>query len=241
MRRWRFPRVRALLSVGLLGCATTALVPLGCSAKIVYPTAPDERPRVPDATAERLRGCVDEFGGDLPRGYFTFDAALTVDDGHVVDVKSKGVPHEELAICMRIALRGMTVPEELLTVPKLRLSESSAPANGQEAAERGLVGHPGALVLVAIALAELVIEVGPTVVAIAAAVEISGEIAEAAKKRPKPKYSRCLDAAAAGSESWWRFCDSSFQVKKDRARCRSRALESEQDKRNWCYNEFGRW
>ncbi len=181
-----FQRMRSLLSFGLLACATMALVPLGCSAKIVYPTAPDERPRVPDATAERLRECVDAFGGDLPRGYFTFDVALTVDeDGHVVDVKSKGVPHEELAICMRIALRGMTVPDQLVRLSKLRLSEAPAPANGQAAAERGLVGHPGALVIVAIALADLIIEVGPTIVVLAASLELSGEIAEAIQKRPR--------------------------------------------------------
>jgi hypothetical protein len=58
---------------------------------------------------------------------------------------------------MRIALRGMTVPEELLRLRKLRLSASPAPANGQTPAERGLVGHP-ALVVVAIALADLIIE-----------------------------------------------------------------------------------
>ncbi|MDI1446112.1 hypothetical protein [Polyangium sp. 6x1] len=89
--------MRTLLSLGLLGCATMAFVPLGCGAKITYPEA-SEGPRVPDATAERLRECVDEYGGDLPRGKFTFDVALTVDeDGQVVDVNSKGVPHEELA------------------------------------------------------------------------------------------------------------------------------------------------
>ena len=179
-------RVRTLLSLGLLGLATVALVPLGCAAQIRYPEQQDERPRVPDATAERLRECVDERGGDLPRGEFTFDATVTVDeDGQVVDVKGKGVPHEELAICMRMALRGMTVPEELLRLPKLRLSASRAPADGQAAAERGLMGHPGVLVAVAVALAELVIQVGPTIVVLAASVELSGEIAEAIEKRPR--------------------------------------------------------
>ncbi|TKC98527.1 hypothetical protein [Polyangium fumosum] len=155
------PRVRALLSFGLLGCATVALVPLGCSARIVHPTLEDDRPRVPDAIAERLRECVDEFGGDLPRGYYTFDVAVKVDEeGGVVDVESKGVPHADLAACTRIALRGMTVPEELLRLRKLRLSESSAPGDGPPTAERGLVGNPGVLVAVAIALADLIIEAG---------------------------------------------------------------------------------
>ena len=67
----RGSRLGNLLSLGILGCATAALVPLGCSAKIGYPKVEDDRPRVPDATAERLRECVDAFGGDLPRGEFT--------------------------------------------------------------------------------------------------------------------------------------------------------------------------
>ena len=187
------PRVRSLLSVGLLGCATLALVPLGCGAKIRYPVQQEDRPRVPHATAERLRECVDEFGGDLPRGEFTFDVALTVDeDGHVLDVKSKGVPHEELAICMRIALRAMTVPEELVRLRELRLPDASASTNGQALDERGLVGHP-ALLVVWVALAEVVIEVGPTVVALAAAVEVSGEIAKTIEKVDDEAPKTCSD------------------------------------------------
>ncbi|MRG91164.1 hypothetical protein [Polyangium spumosum] len=179
--------MRTLFSCGLLGSATMALVPLGCSsARIRYPEQDDDRPRVPAATAERLRACVDELGGELERGEYTFDATVKVDEeGRVVDVKGKGVPHPELAICMRIALRGMTVPEELLRLRTLRVSETSAPANGQTAAEGGLVGHPGALVAVVIVLAELVIEAAPVAIAITAAVEVTGEIAEAVQKKPR--------------------------------------------------------
>jgi len=230
------PRLR-----NVLGCATAALVPLGCSAKILPPAQPDDRPRVPDATAERLRECVEEYGGDLPRGYYTFDVAVKVDEeGRVVDVEAKGVPHADLAGCTRIALRGMTVPEELLGLRKLRLSESPAPANGQTSAERGLVGHPGALVIVAIALADLVIEAAPIVVVIAASVEIGkSEIAEAARKRrPKPNLNRCLDAAAGGGALWEDLCNA-MTNSTDAARCWDKTLRSEQEKRNWCRNRFG--
>ncbi|HVK69415.1 MAG TPA: hypothetical protein VM694_33390 [Polyangium sp.] len=188
------PRARTLLSLGLLGCTTTALVPLGCGATVRPLAQQDDRPRVPDATAERLRECVDEFGGDLSGGYYTFDVAVKVDeDGRVIDVASKGVPHADLAGCMRIALRGMTVPEELLGLRKLRLSESPAPANGQTTAERGLVGNP-ALVLVAITLADLIIEAAPIVVVIAASVEIGkSEIAKAGRR----KKETCSDQLGA--------------------------------------------
>ncbi|MDI1483932.1 hypothetical protein [Polyangium sp. y55x31] len=170
-----------MLSLGLLGCATLSLVPLGCGAKITYPAA-SEGPRVPDATAERLRACVDEFGSDLRGGYYVFDYTVKVDEeGRVVDVASKGVPHADLAGCTRLALRAMTVPEDLLRLRKLRLSASPAPS-----AERGLVGHP-ALVVVAIALADLIIEAAPIVVVIAASVEIGkSEIAEVGRKKSGP-------------------------------------------------------
>ena len=163
-----------------------SLVPLGCGAKITSPAA-SEGPRVPDATAERLRACVDEFGGDLRGGYYVFDYSVKVDEeGRVVDVASKGVPHADLAGCTRIALRGMTVPEELLGLRKLRLSESPTPANGQMPAERGLVGNPGVLVAVAITLADLIIEAGPVIVVIAASLELGkADIAEAIRKRPR--------------------------------------------------------
>ncbi|MDI3291117.1 hypothetical protein [Polyangium sp. 15x6] len=195
-------RLRTIFSFGLLGCATAALVPLGCGATVRQLALQDDRPRVPDATAERLRACVDEFGGDLSGGYYTFDVAVKVDeDGRVVDVASTGVPHADLAGCMRIALRGMTVPEELLRLRKLRLSASPAPANGQTAAERGLVGHPS-LVVVAIALADLIIEAAPIVVVIAASVEIGkSEIAEVGRKKSGPVS--CQDHLNACLGSPW--------------------------------------
>ncbi|MDC0748864.1 hypothetical protein [Polyangium mundeleinium] len=137
---------------------------------------------MPDATAERLRECVDELGGELRGGTYTFDVAVKVDeDGRVVNVESKGAPHTELAVCMRIALRGMTVPEELLRLRMLRLSESPAPANGQTAAERALVGNPGVLVVAAISLADLIIEAGGVTIVIAASLELSKDIAETVK------------------------------------------------------------
>ncbi|MRG95656.1 hypothetical protein [Polyangium spumosum] len=49
-------------------------------------------------------------------------------------------------------------------------------------AERALVGNAAAFVLVVVALAELVIDAAPVAVAIAAAVEVTGEIAEARKR-----------------------------------------------------------
>ncbi|MDC0741757.1 hypothetical protein [Polyangium mundeleinium] len=236
------PRLRNVLSFGVLGCATAALVPLGCAAKILHPAQPDDRPRVPDATAERLRACVEEFGGDLPRGYYTFDYTVTVDEeGGVVDVASKGVPHADLAGCTRIALRGMTLPEELVRLRGLRLPESPASTHGQTAAERGLVGNPGVLVAVAIALADLIIEAGPIVVVVAASVEIGkSEIAEAARKRPKPNLNNCLDAAAAGGVLWQNLCNS-IPNPRARERCWSLVNESEQEKRGWCNEKFGRW
>ncbi|WP_342763989.1 hypothetical protein [Polyangium sorediatum] len=182
-----FQRTRTLLSLGLLGCVTMALVPLGCGAKITYPAA-SEGPRVPDATAERLRACADEFGGDLDRGSYTFDYKVLVDEeGRVVDVASKGVPHADLAGCTRIALRGMTVPEDLLRLRKLRLSESPAPANGQTMPERGLVGEVVIVTVttVTIVFVDILIEAGVATMVFAVTMEIAKDVAEALRKRPK--------------------------------------------------------
>ena len=97
-----FQRMRTFLSFGLLGSATMALVPFGCGATVRPLAQQDDRPRVPDATAERLRECVDEFGGDLSGGYYTFDVAVKVDeDGRVVEGRapcgSRGVHADRAA------------------------------------------------------------------------------------------------------------------------------------------------
>ena len=123
--------------IGLVGCATLALVPLGCASTTIR-HHPDDRPRLPAATAERLRACVDELGGELAGGYYTFEATVKVDEeGRVVDVKSTGVPHPELAICMRIALRGMTVPEDLLGKLRRGCSRSEEESLGGRRGRRG--------------------------------------------------------------------------------------------------------
>ncbi|TKC95704.1 hypothetical protein [Polyangium fumosum] len=188
-----------MLSLGLLGCATLSLVPLGCGAKITYPAA-SEGPRVPDATAERLRACVDEFGGDLDRGYYTFDYKVLADpEGRVVDVASKGVPHADLAGCTRIALRGMTVPEGLL---KLRLAEPIARTNGQTMPERALVGEVVIVTVttVTIVFVDLLIEAGVATMVFAVTLEIAKDIAEAIQKKPRWKelcdeeLNDCLDS-----------------------------------------------
>ncbi|MRG92992.1 hypothetical protein [Polyangium spumosum] len=203
------PCARTLLTLGLLGCATLALVPLGCSAATIHDRA-DDRPRVPAATAERVRACVDELGGELGTGYYTFDATVKVDEeGRVVDVKSKGVPHPELAICMRIALRSMTVPDELLRVRALRVAEPAAKTNGQGPDEPGLVGHPAVAVVVVVALADVIIEVGTTVLVLAAAVEMTGEIAKTVRKEDddpcQEPLNDCLDSARQSKPgSVWR-------------------------------------
>ena len=195
-----FQRMRRLLSLGLLACATAAL---GCSprARIDSP-ATSEDPRVPDATAERLRACVEDYGGYLRGGRYRFDYKVKVDEeGRVVDVESKGVPHANLAGCTRSALRDMTVPAWMLRV---RPAKPTAQAPG----ERGLVGNPGLLVVVGIALAELVIEAGPIVIVCAASLEISGEIAKVARKKKEPScrehLSNCLmtDLADEPGNNW---------------------------------------
>lgn len=73
--------------------------------------------------------------------------------------------------------------------------------------------------------------------------EVSGEIAEAAKWRPNPNLNRCLDAAAGGKYMWEEFCRAVAEKLPDpydAQECWGKTSMSEQNKRNWCRNLFGR-
>jgi len=105
----RKPALRTLISLGVLGCATLSLVPLGCAARIVEPAVQGDRPRVPDATASRLRECIDELSGDIRGGFYGYEYVVRVDEeGRVLDVATN-VRDPNVAGCTRIALRAMTM------------------------------------------------------------------------------------------------------------------------------------
>jgi len=185
--------LRGLLSLGLLGCVMLVFVPLGCAAKIVYP-ATSQGPRMPDATAERLRACVDEVGGALRSGHYMFDYKVLADrEGRIVDVEAKGVPNADLVGCTRIALRGMTVPEELLRIR--RMPEPLARSNERATPERGPIGEIVIVTVttVTIVFVDLIIEAGLVTMVFAVTLEIAKDVAEAIQKRPNWKK-RCDEA-----------------------------------------------
>ncbi|MDC0748550.1 hypothetical protein [Polyangium mundeleinium] len=139
---------------------------------------------MPDATAERLRACVDEFGGDLRAGHYTFDYKVLADqEGHIADVKAKGVPHADLAACTRLALGAMTVPEDLLKVR--RVSGPLAQANGQTMPERGPIGEVVIVTVttVTIVFVDLLIEAGVATMLFAITLEIAGDVAESLRSK----------------------------------------------------------
>jgi hypothetical protein len=230
-------RMRTLVSFGMLGCATAALVPLGCSAsaRIVHPEH-SEGPRVPDETAERLRACVEDYADDLRQGTYKFDITVNVDEeGRVLDVETKGVRHWDLAACTRSALGAMAVPAWMLRVRPGKPLDS---ANGRTMQERALVGNT-LLVIVAIALSDMVINAGGVTIVFGISVAIVADIVDAARRRPKPNLNRCLDAAADGRVLWENFCNA-IADRADREGCWALRLESEEAKRGWCRWKFGK-
>ena len=73
-------------------------------------------------------------------------------------------------------------------------------------------------------------------------VESKGKRGPPGKKEPRRRrpvnLSRCLDSAAAGGHVFNAFC-SDIENSELRAACRSKILESEQNRRNFCANYFG--
>ncbi|MDC0747283.1 hypothetical protein [Polyangium mundeleinium] len=189
MRRPRWP---PLLALGLLGCLTLSLLPLGCSsAKIYRPSVPDDRPRVPEATAERLRACVDELKSTIEPGYYTLDASVKVDqEGRVVEVETTGQPNADVGGCIRIALRGMTLPEDVLARSLFR---SSTSANRQVMPERGPIGEVVTVVVVTIVFTEVIIEAFAIAVGVTVTATVAAGAAEAFAKRRKQKEPTCTD------------------------------------------------
>lgn len=76
-----------------------------------------------------------------------------------------------------------------------------------------------------------------------AGVEARGKRSPPGKKEPRRRrpvnLSRCLDSAAAGGQVFNAFCGD-IESSELRAACRSKILESEQHRRNFCLNYFGR-
>ncbi len=55
---------------------------------------------------------------------------------------------------------------------------------------------------------------------------------------PGKNYADCLSAASSGQSAWGDFC-ASLDSPVVRAGCRSKTLESTQNKNNWCAGQFG--
>ncbi|MDI1431303.1 hypothetical protein [Polyangium sorediatum] len=152
---------------------------------------------MPEATAERLRACVDELSGTIEPGYYTLDASIKVDqEGRVVEVETTGQPNPDVGGCMRIALRGMTLPEDVLARGLLR---RPAAANGQGMPERGPIGEVvTVVVVVTVVFTEVIIEAFAIAVGVTVTATVAAGAAEALAKRRKRRsctthYEKCMD------------------------------------------------
>ncbi len=96
---------------------------------------------------------------------------------------------------MRIALRGMTLPEDVLERGMLR---TSAPATGQVMPDRGPIGEVVTVVVVTIVFTEVIIEAFAIAVGVTVTATVAAGAAEAFAKRRKRRsctthYDMCMD------------------------------------------------
>ncbi|MDC3955690.1 hypothetical protein [Polyangium jinanense] len=147
---------------------------------------------------------MDELSGTIEPGYYTLDASVKVDqEGRVVEVQTTGQPNPEVGACMRIALRGMRLPEDVLARSSLR---TSVAANGQAMPDRGPIGEVVTIVVVTIVFTEVIIEAFAIAVGVTVTATVAAGAAEAFAKRKKPKkkdeptcvdhYEGCMDDAS---------------------------------------------
>ena len=170
-------RMNRALGLGLLSLTTL----LACVPDPVTPPTMSEGSQLSAITAERLQGCMTEYGQQLDGQSRRVQATVKVDqDGRVVDAVIDGLPLSapDLAACARVTLREMAVPESVL-----RLRPTEPPISQQQSAPaRGLMGN--ILVLGgAIALGEIVAKAFGVTLIFAVAVEI----VDVARKRPRQK------------------------------------------------------
>ncbi|TKD12431.1 hypothetical protein [Polyangium fumosum] len=173
---------------------TLSFMPLGCSsARIHYhPSIPEDRPRIPKGTADRIRECVDELSGTIEPGYYSLDAAVKVDpDGHVLEVETTGQPNPDVGICVRIALRGMRLSGEIFDRDVLR---TSASGSGRATPDRGQVGEVVTIVVVTVVFTEVIIEAFAITVAVAVTATATAGAAKRAKREKMcmPLLHECL-------------------------------------------------
>lgn len=220
---------------GVLGVVGLAL--LGCGEVTVQQPHPTTgHPEFPKMTEERFEECAKLYGNQLGPGLWAFRPVLQVNQqGNVVDVNAGEVPNSapDFAACTRIALRDMAIPSSVFN---LRQTQSTASTNEPTKEQRSLVGNPVVvIVVVEIVYTEVIIEAGVGAILFATTLQLVDDVAEAAKWKPKPTKNRCLDAAAGGTYMWEEFCRSM----KVPSNCWSKTLESEQNKRGWCFEKFG--
>jgi len=163
---------------------TFSLMPLGCSSvKLNHYPHQEDLPRIPEATEKNLKECVEELKDGINAGFYYVDAKVTVDkNGDVVGLEAKGEPNPDVGRCMRIALRGMRVPEEVLERGVLR---RSAAADGQVMPDPAQMGEVVTIVVVTIVFTEIVIDAFAIAVGVTVTATLTAGAAAAIAKRMK--------------------------------------------------------
>ena len=137
--------MRPMLAFGLLCCSMLAFTPLGCGGVDEYPHVPPRERglSLPERTVARLQECADEYAPKLPSSSYKLSFDVAVDaHGQVLEVATDSMQpfNGDVATCMTLALRAMSVPASVLETREAPLVSKST----QTPASRGLLGSaPG--------------------------------------------------------------------------------------------------
>jgi hypothetical protein len=185
------PRWQALASLGFVGCMMPALSLMGCSSVTIYHYPGQENhPHVPESTEQRLKQCVEELKDDINAGFYSVDVKVSVDeDGNTVGVETEGMPNPNVGTCMRIALQGMRLPQDVVERGMLR---TSASANGETLPDRGQIGEIVTITVVTIVFTEIVIEAVAITIGVTVTATVAAGVAERFARR-KGKKRSCSD------------------------------------------------
>ena len=197
--------MRSIAALGLFACATLAVLPLGCSSLTVtsvQQASSAENLPVPTITADRLKGCVENYGKLLAPGSYVFRPKVRVDQkGRKLGVAADDIPITayDFAACTRKVVLEMAIYQSMLDLMATPLSDATSRATAAQRSQMGVVQV--VVAGVTFVLADLIIQASGITIVFAIAVEIAKDIGEALDERERCKrvremcIAKCTDQA----------------------------------------------
>ncbi len=142
-----------------------------------------DEPHIPEFTAEQLKECGALVQEGIESRLHSVDARVELDEnGRVLDVTTQGEPNPDVGMCIRVALRGMRVRQDLIDDAALR-STSYGSANAGTMPNRAYMGEIVTVTVVVIVFVEVIIETVAVTVGVAVTATVAKEAVRAAQAR----------------------------------------------------------